>query len=290
MNMIENERQLEERLSAPSAADIQSMRSLGGDIVVLGAGGKMGPSLAKRAKRASQAAGVSRRVIAVSRFSAPQSRQELQDAGVETISCDLLDRAAVQELPDCDNVIFLAGRKFGSSDRADLTWAMNSVVPANVATRYRHSRLVAFSTGNVYPFVNPRAGPGFRGSIESDELQPHGEYDRCRAADPRCVRGVRLPAATRTDSGATWIGCGRGRQPWAELHHGVPDDASFRRGQIGPARANPRRGRRGRHGAAAVRAPRRAGDVRYLFIARGVDGFRPGRYPNRLPAPTIFSR
>jgi nucleoside-diphosphate-sugar epimerase len=170
--MIETEEQLEERLSTPNERDVVLMRRLPGDVIVLGAGGKMGPSLAKLARRASDAAGTNRRVIAVSRFSSSEARDELENAGVETISCDLLDRDEVTKLPDCENVLFLAGRKFGSSGRSDLTWAMNTVVPANAAYRYRHSRIVAFSTGNVYPFVSAASG----GSIETDEVQPRGEY------------------------------------------------------------------------------------------------------------------
>jgi nucleoside-diphosphate-sugar epimerase len=96
----------------------------------------------------------------------------LENAGVETISCDLLDRDDVAKLPDCENILFLAGRKFGSSGRSDLTWAMNTMVPANAAYRYRHSRIVAFSTGNVYPFISAISG----GSVETDELHPRGEY------------------------------------------------------------------------------------------------------------------
>lgn len=171
MAFIENEQQLEAKLSTPNDRDVELMRRLKGDVIVLGAGGKMGPSLAKLAKRASDGAG-GRRVIAVSRFSSPQSRAELESAGVETISCDLLDRDDVAKLPDCENALFLAGRKFGSADRSDLTWAMNTVVPANAAYRYRDSRIVAFSTGNVYPFVSADSG----GSVETDEPQPRGEY------------------------------------------------------------------------------------------------------------------
>jgi nucleoside-diphosphate-sugar epimerase len=172
MTVIETEQQLEEWLSAPNSRDAELMRRLPGDVIVLGAGGKMGPSLARRARRASDAAATTRRVIAVSRFSSSEARDELENAGVETISCDLLDRDDVAKLPDCENVLFLAGRKFGSSGRLDLTWAMNTIVPANAAYRYRHSRIVAFSTGNVYPFVNATSG----GSVETDELQPRGEY------------------------------------------------------------------------------------------------------------------
>ena len=170
--MIETEAQLEDRLSTPSETDLATMRRLSGDIIILGAGGKMGQSLARRIKRATDAANVARRIIAVSRFSAPQSRDELAGAGVETISCDLLDREQIAALPDCENVFFLAGRKFGSTERTDLTWAINSYAPGLVADRYRTSRIVVFSTGNVYPFVSAAAG----GSVESDAPQPRGEY------------------------------------------------------------------------------------------------------------------
>jgi nucleoside-diphosphate-sugar epimerase len=170
--MVENEEQLESLLSAPNAADINVMRRLPGDLLLLGAGGKMGPSLARRVKRASQAAGIERRVIAVSRFSSAQARHELEKNGVETIACDLFNRNEIDSLPACENVLYLAGRKFGSMDRNDLTWASNTIIPAYVAHRYRDSRIVAFSTGNIYPFVNAASG----GSIENDSPDPRGEY------------------------------------------------------------------------------------------------------------------
>lgn len=172
MLLIETEEQLEDALAAPNAADAEVMRRLSGDVIILGAGGKMGPSLARRVKRATEAAGIKRRVIAVSRFSSPQSRDELESAGVETISCDLLNRAQIAALPDCENVFFLAGRKFGSTERSDLTWAINSYAPGIVAERYRAARIVVFSTGNVYPFVNVASG----GSVETDAPMPNGEY------------------------------------------------------------------------------------------------------------------
>ncbi|MFN0122492.1 MAG: NAD-dependent epimerase/dehydratase family protein [Blastocatellia bacterium] len=170
--MIETETQLEDILSAPNAADIDLLRRLSGNLVIAGAAGKMGLSLARRAKRAADTAGARVRVIAVSRFSTPPSRDEFNAAGIETIACDLLDRRAVDSLPDSGNVLFLAGRKFGSSDRTDLTWASNTLVPAHVATRYREARIVVFSTGNVYPFVSPASG----GSRETDAPDPRGEY------------------------------------------------------------------------------------------------------------------
>jgi nucleoside-diphosphate-sugar epimerase len=172
LQLIETEAQLEDALASPNAADIELMRRLQGDVIILGAGGKMGPSLARRIRNSTQAAGVSRRVLAVSRFSSPQSRDELESTGIETISCDLLDHDQIEGLPDSDNVFFLAGRKFGSSDQSDLTWAINSYTPGMVAERYRGSRIVVFSTGNVYPQVEAASG----GSIETDAPMPVGEY------------------------------------------------------------------------------------------------------------------
>src|SRR5262249_42105051 len=116
--------------------------------------------------------GVKRRVIAASRFSSPKSRDQLEEARVETIGCDLLDRRQLAALPECENILFLAGRKFASNEREDLTWAINSYLPGLVADRYRESRIVIFSTGNVYPFVNL----GSTGSVESDPPDPRGEY------------------------------------------------------------------------------------------------------------------
>ncbi len=168
---IETEDQLEDALSAPTAADVESMRLLEGDVMVLGAGGKMGPSLARLARRASDQAGPRRRVIAVSRFSSPAARLGLERAGVETVECDLLDAGKITSLPFCENVLYLAGRKFGSVDRPDLTWAINTVTPALVAIRFQAARIVAFSTGNVYPLVPAHSG----GSKETDPPGPVGE-------------------------------------------------------------------------------------------------------------------
>ena len=172
MTLIESEAQLEELLASPATSDIELMRRLSGDVILLGAGGKMGPSLARRVRSATDGASVSRRVIAVSRFSSPRARDELESAGVETISCDLIDRDQIAKLPECENVLFLAGRKFGSTERTDLTWAINTFVPGIVAERYRASRIAVFSTGNVYPLVKVTSG----GSVETDAPSPHGEY------------------------------------------------------------------------------------------------------------------
>ncbi len=172
MQLVETEEQLETMLATPSDRDEEFMRRLTGDVMVLGAGGKMGPSLARRAKRASEVAGVARRVFAVSRFSSERARQELEKAGVETISCDLLSTEQIKKLPACDNVLFMAGRKFGSTDRSDLTWAVNTLMPAYVVQHFAAARIVVFSTGNVYPFVAADSG----GSITTDPPLPCGEY------------------------------------------------------------------------------------------------------------------
>src|SRR6187399_2947233 len=169
---VADETALEELLSRPSAADVEFARSLDGDVMVLGAGGKMGPSLARRVRRALDSASASRRVFAVARFSEPALASELLRDGIEPLACDLLDPDQVAQLPRVRNVLYLAGRKFGSADRPDLTWAQNVVVPGLVAPRFADSRIVVFSTGNVYPLVSP----GDRGCTEEDRLGPVGEY------------------------------------------------------------------------------------------------------------------
>jgi nucleoside-diphosphate-sugar epimerase len=163
--MIQTPADLESALSTPIEDDIACLRRLEGDILILGAAGKMGPSLARLCRNAADAAGKPRRVIAVSRNVTAQP-------GVEAIPCDLLQRDQVAQLPDSPNILYLAGRKFGSSGNPELTWAMNSVVPAIVAERFQNSRIVAFSTGNVYPFQPAESG----GSVETDTLGPVGEY------------------------------------------------------------------------------------------------------------------
>ena len=169
---VRDEEALEERLARPVDADVAFARGLEGDVAVLGAGGKMGPSLARRVRRALDAAGVSRRVFAVSRFSEAALVPRLEREGIETIACDLLDPAQVGRLPKARNVLYLAGRKFGSTDRPDLTWMHNVAVPALAARHFAESRIVAFSSGNVYPLV----APGGRGCNEDDRLDPVGEY------------------------------------------------------------------------------------------------------------------
>lgn len=171
MNLT-NERELDEFLSRPNEADIAAVRELRGDLLILGVAGKMGPSLAVRARRAADAAGVRMRIIGVSRFSNPAARRWLEEAGIETIAADALVEEELAALPDAPNVVYMAARKFGSTGDEAYTWAMNTYLPARAALRYRHSRIVAFSSGNVYPFVPVSSG----GATEATPPAPVGEY------------------------------------------------------------------------------------------------------------------
>ncbi|MBW6456772.1 MAG: NAD(P)-dependent oxidoreductase [Trueperaceae bacterium] len=163
---------LEAALATPSARLIVDMGRLDGDLLVLGAGGKMGPSLAMLARNALDAAGASNQVIAVSRFGDEAPRQRLEDAGVRTIAADLMNDAELQALPDAAHVVHMAAMKFGTSGSEHLTWAMNTYLPGRVGERYRDARIVAFSSGNVYPLV-PLASTG---ATEDHPIEPLGEY------------------------------------------------------------------------------------------------------------------
>ncbi|MGH7679012.1 MAG: NAD-dependent epimerase/dehydratase family protein [Gemmatimonadaceae bacterium] len=168
------EAELDELLSEPRPATVDALHRSPGDIVVLGAGGKMGPTLARMAARAAQRADGAkpRRVIAVSRFTSGSARRALEEHGIETIAADLLDAEEVARLPDAPNVVFMAGQKFGTAESPSRTWMMNVVVPAHCARRYAESRIVAFSTGNVYPLRGVLGG----GASEGTKPQPVGEY------------------------------------------------------------------------------------------------------------------
>jgi nucleoside-diphosphate-sugar epimerase len=170
--MINTIEELEDWLSRPNATDVAAMAALSGDILILGAAGKMGPSLAKLAKRSILEARVNKRVIAVARFSDAQVRCDLESSGIETITCDLLQPGTMAQLADVENVVFMAARKFGTSGSEHLTWAMNTFLPGLVAQRYRASRIVAFSTGNVYGLQPVSDG----GATESTPVAPAGEY------------------------------------------------------------------------------------------------------------------
>jgi nucleoside-diphosphate-sugar epimerase len=169
-----SEEELDEHLSEPRDATVAALAAVPGDVIVLGAGGKMGPTLARMAMRAFRRAssGAQRRVVAVSRFTSKAAERVLRDAGVETIRCDLLDRESVARLPDAPNVIYMAGQKFGTQEAPSRTWMLNVVAPAICAERYAGARIVAFSTGNVYPLVPVASG----GASEAHPTGPVGEY------------------------------------------------------------------------------------------------------------------
>ena len=169
---IEDSEQLEEVMSRPTPEVVEAMEEMTGDLLILGVGGKMGPTLAKLAKRAIDESDSEQRVITVSRFSSPGLQEDLNRAGIETIPCDLLDETELQGLPDVPNVVFMAGRKFGATGNEALTWAMNTYLPGRVAEKYRNSRIVVFSTGNVYPLTPVSHG----GATEMSPVDPIGEY------------------------------------------------------------------------------------------------------------------
>ena len=178
------EADLEDLLSRPAPADVAAMADLAGDLVVLGASGKMGPSLARLARRASDDAGVARRVIGVARFGDRRARAALDQARVETIACDLLDRDAVATLPEAPNVVYMVGHKFGTVADPARTWAVNVLTAAHAAERYAGSRIVAFSTGNVYPLIAVDSG----GATEAYAPGPVGEYAQSALARERVLR------------------------------------------------------------------------------------------------------
>ena len=166
---FENVDVLEDFMTTPSLALVADLARTPGDIIILGVGGKMGPTLARLAKRAAPG----KRVMGVARFSEPGVREALIEAQVEPVAADLLDRAALESLPRAANVVFMAGRKFGATGDVPLTWAMNVQVPAMVAEAFKASRIVAFSTGCVYPFV-PVDSAGANEDVPP--VPPPGDY------------------------------------------------------------------------------------------------------------------
>jgi dTDP-4-dehydrorhamnose reductase len=170
--IIRTEAELEEILTRPGAGLIEFIKTVSSPLLVLGAGGKIGPTLAVLARRAAEAAGHLLEVVAVSRFRQAASRPWLEARGVKTLSCDLLDADALARLPDANNLIYLVGLKFGTAQNPAATWAINTLIPARVCERYPHGRIVALSTGNVYPPSEVSRG----GSVETDPLTPLGEY------------------------------------------------------------------------------------------------------------------
>ncbi|MDB5999759.1 MAG: epimerase [Rhizobacter sp.] len=159
---------LDDFLSTPSAELIADLAAVEGDLMILGVAGKMGPTLARLAKNAAP----HKRVIGVARFSDPQVRERLEGWGIDTLTCDLLDANALQALPRVPNIVFAAGHKFGATTQQALTWAMNTHVPALVAEAFKDSRIVAFSTGNIYPLTPI----GQQGASEATVPQPVGDY------------------------------------------------------------------------------------------------------------------
>lgn len=168
----ENLKQFEEDLLTPSPTLIADIQKIQGDIMFLGIGGKMGPSMATLAVRAIRAAGIEKKVIGVSRFSDKEVEQSLNTLGIETIACDLLDQDQLQRLPQVPNIIYLAGHKFGTTGNENFTWAMNTFLPGMVASHFKMSNIVAFSSGNVLPFVPVTDG----GVSEEITPEPIGEY------------------------------------------------------------------------------------------------------------------
>lgn len=209
---IRDENHLEDLLSEPSPGVIETLARHEGDIVVLGVAGKMGPSLARMARRASEAAGVKRRIIGVARFSSSGAREQLQAWGIDTLRCDLLSPDQVERLPDAPLVVSMVGMKFGSTGQEALTWAMNSYLPAVICTKYSKSRMVAFSTGNVYGLCPLRLG----GSLEGEPLNPLGEYAQSCLGRERIYehfsRSLQIPMAILRLNYAT------------EMRYGVPVD------------------------------------------------------------------
>ena len=172
MQKIWTEQKLNDLLTTPSERLIEDIKKIEGDIMVLGAAGKTGPTLFLLTRNAISAAGINKKVIAVSRFSDPIATKLLTDNGVEIVSADLLEDNILDTLPDVENVIYMAGKKFGTDGQESLTWAMNAWLPSRVAARFRNCRITVFSTGNVYPQVEVSSG----GADEKTPPAPIGEY------------------------------------------------------------------------------------------------------------------
>jgi nucleoside-diphosphate-sugar epimerase len=191
---LKSDSDLEERLSRPTPLSLRAARELTGDLLVLGMGGKMGPSLVRLARRSLQEIGRRDvRVIGVSRFSAGGLQQELQRDGIETIACDLLDPAAREKLPPAPNVLFMLGHKFSAGEGPERYWAVNVLLPALLAEQFEQSKIVCFSTGNVYPFTTE----GEALPTEETPTSPIGEYAVTALGRERMIQ-------------------------WASLQHGAP--------------------------------------------------------------------
>jgi len=189
---FDTENDLVDFLAAPGPKDVEAAAASDGPLVILGAGGKMGPTLAVRAARARAAAGCKEPVFAVSRYSDQATHDWITAAGVRTIVAELTDPQTYPQLPDAPDVIFMAARKFGTGADAALTWTTNAFIPGLAADRYRDSRIVAFSTGNVYPLVPVGSG----GATEETPLNPVGEYAWSALARERVFQSFSLRFGT----------------------------------------------------------------------------------------------
>lgn len=161
-----------ELITRPSPRLIEDVKRLEGNIMILGAGGKVGPSLAIMAQRACDAAGLQKRVLAISKFDYPDAPESMRRWGVEVLEADLFDPTQLAALPDVKNIIFMVGRKFGTTGSQELTWAVNVLLPAKICERFPGANIVSFSTGNIYGDRPTLCG----GSVETDEPNPDGEY------------------------------------------------------------------------------------------------------------------
>ncbi len=211
-----SEFELVDRLTAPSSDAVEAARKLGGDVLVLGAGGKLGPSLALLLHRSMVASGSPHRVVCVSRFSDADTAMMLGRAGIRTIAADLMNRKDLDRLPDARYVYHLAGSKFGTTGNAARTWAVNALLPAMVAERFRSSSIVALSTGNVYPFVAPASG----GATEDTPPDPVGEYAQSCLARERILEHMSATHGTPVLLVRLNYAC--------DLRYGVPLDIAQR--------------------------------------------------------------
>jgi nucleoside-diphosphate-sugar epimerase len=191
--IVRTEEALDELLTRPRAELVSFIKEVSSPLLLLGAGGKMGPTLAVLARRAAESAGHKLEVIAVSRFSDPGARRWLEERGVKTLNCDLLDATAVRELPEARDIVYLVGLKFGTSQNPAATWAINTLIPLRVCERFPSSRIVALSTGNVYPLVSVANG----GAVETDSLTPLGEYANAAVARERIFEFCSRQTETR---------------------------------------------------------------------------------------------
>ncbi len=180
--------------SEPSPEVIETLRGVGGNILILGAGGKMGPTICRMALRSSELGGFPLRVIAVSRFGDVATRNMFNELGCETISADLLDASALAALPHADSIVYLAGQKFGSQHDQEQTWRMNAILPGNVAERFPESRFAVLSTGNVYPFTEPVTG----GPLPDVPVQPIGHYAESCVARELAFQNAAVTLGTKS--------------------------------------------------------------------------------------------